>query len=384
MAIRHVASGPVLWSANLTGNGARNEAVSVNDERFLFVGTYTDLGAEGIYTCRLNLATGAVACLDVQPGIENPTFVAIDPSGEHLYAASEQVSGDGEVTAYAIDGNGGLTVLNSAHTGGAGPCHVQVDQTDSYVVVANYFGGSVCLLPIEPDGSLGTRTDFVQHHGSSVNPERQEKAHAHCVMIDRANTLVYVCDLGMDAIVVYRIDHETGRLIEQSDLAVRAEPGDGPRHFTFSPDSAHAYAVNELGSSVSVYEYEAATGALTVKQRISTLPAAWSGDSTCADIHASPDGRFVYASNRGHNSIAAFAVETGTGRLRPLGHTPTRGEIPRNFLITPDGRYLLAANQNSDTIVTFRVDVDSGGLEFTGHEAAVPAPVCLKLAPLRE
>lgn len=374
----------MLWSANLTGNGARNEAVSVNDERFLFVGTYTDLGAEGIYTCRLNVATGAVECVDVQPGIENPTFVTIDPSGEHLYAASEHVSGDGEVSAYAINRNGSLTLLNIEHTGGAGPCHVQVDQTDSYVVVANYFGGSVCLLPIQADGSLGARTDFVQHHGSSVNPERQRQAHAHCVMIDRANTLVYVCDLGLDAIVVYRIDHATGRLIEQPDLTVRAEPGDGPRHFSFHPTAAYAYAVNELGSSVSAYDYEAATGELTVKQRISALPEGWSGDSTCADIHASPDGRFVYASNRGHNSIAAFAVESGTGRLTPVGHSSTRGEIPRNFLITPEGRFLLAANQNSDTIVTFRVDADSGGLEFSGHVAAVPAPVCLQLLPHRD
>ena len=375
---------PVLWSAKLTGDGARNEDVGVNDERFLFVGTYTDLGAEGIYTCRLNVATGAVECIDVQPGIQNPTFLTVDPSGEHLYAASEQVSGDGVLKAYAIDRHGSLELLNTERTGGAGPCHVQVDRTDSYAVVANYFGGSVSLLPIRADGSLGPRTDFVQHHGSSVHPERQRQAHAHCVMIDRANALVYACDLGMDAIVVYRIDHVTGRLIERPDLAVHAEPGDGPRHFTLHPAAASAYAVNELGSSVSAYAYDAETGALTVKQRVSTLPAAWSGDNTCADIHVSPDGRFLYASNRGHNSIAAFAVESGTGRLAPLGHTPTRGEIPRNFLITPDGRFLLAANQNSGNIVTFRVDEDSGRLEFTGHESEVPAPVCLKLAPLRE
>ena len=374
----------MLWSANLTGDGVQRKGLGVNDELTLFVGTYTDLGAEGIYTCRMNAATGAVECVDVQPGIENPTFLSVDPSGEHLYAASERMSGDGVVTAYAIGRNGTLTLLNSEHTGGAGPCHVQVDQTDSYVVVANYFGGSVSLLPIRADGSLGARTDFIQHHGSSIDPQRQRQAHAHCVMIDRANALVYACDLGMDAIVVYRIDHATGRLIEQPDLTVRAEPGDGPRHFAFHPSSAHAYAVNELSSTVSAYDYDARSGALTFRQRISTLPTTWSGDNTCADIHASPDGRFVYASNRGHNSIAAFAVETGTGRLTPVGHTSTRGEIPRNFLITPDGRFLLAANQNSGTIVTFRIDEASGGLEFSGHEAAVPAPVCLKLAPGRE
>ena len=291
------------------------------------------------------------------------------------------MSGDGVVTAYAIGRNGTLTLLNSEHTGGAGPCHVQVDQTDSYVVVANYFGGSVSLLPIRADGSLGARTDFIQHHGSSIDPQRQRQAHAHCVMIDRANALVYACDLGMDAIVVYRIDHASGRLIEQPDLTVRAEPGDGPRHFAFHPSAAHAYAVNELSSTVSAYDYDGQSGALTFRQRISTLPTTWSGDNTCADIHASPDGRFVYASNRGHNSIAAFAVESGTGRLTPVGHTSTRGEIPRNFLITPDGQFLLAANQNSGNIVTFRIDESSGGLEFSGHEAAVPAPVCLKLAP---
>ena len=352
---------------------------SVNDEITLFVGTYTDLGAEGIYTCRMNAATGAIECIDVQPGVENPTFLAIDPSGEHLYAVSEQMSGDGEISAYAIDRHGSLTLLNMEHTGGAGPCHVQVDRTDSYVVVANYFGGSVCLLPIKPDGSLGARSDFVQHRGSSIDPERQRQAHAHCVMIDRANALVYACDLGIDAIVVYRIDHAAGRLVELPDLTVPAEPGDGPRHFTFHPAGRYAYLANELGSAVSVYDYDAPSGALTFQQRVSTLPATWSGENTSADIHVSPDGRFVYASNRGHDSIAAFAVEPDSGRLTSLGQTSTRGEVPRNFLITPDGRFLLAANQNSGNIVVFRVDQTSGRLEFSGQEAAVPAPVCLQL-----
>jgi len=358
--------------------------LGVEDDLTLFVGTYTDLGAEGVYTCRMNAATGAVECVDVQPGIANPTFLAVDPSGEHLYAVSEATSGDGVINAYAIERRGSLTLLNSERTGGAGPCHVQVDRTDSYAVVANYFGGSVSLLPIRANGSLGARTDFIQHHGSSIGPQRQQQAHAHCVVIDRANTLVYACDLGMDAIVVYRIDHATGRLIEQPDLTVRAEPGDGPRHFTFHPSAAHAYAVNELSSTVSAYDYDARSGALTFRQRISTLPTTWAGDNTCADIHVSRDGRFVYASNRGHHSIAVFAVESGAGRLTPLGQTPTRGETPRNFLITPDGRFLLAANQDSGTIVTFRIDEASGGLEFSGHEAGVPAPVCLKLQPRRE
>ena len=275
-------------------------------------------------------------------------------------------------------------MLNSQPTGGAGPCHLQVDRTDSYIVVANYFGGSVCILPIQPDGSLGERSDFIQHEGASIHPERQRQAHAHCVNIGRSNTLVHVCDLGIDAIVVYRIDHETGRLVALPDLTVRAEPGDGPRHFDVHPSYAHAYAVNELGSTVAVYDYDARSGALTVKQRISTLPSEWNGESTCADIHVSPDGRFVYASNRGHDSIAVFAVEAGTGRLTSLGQTSTRGETPRNFLITPDGRFLLAANQNSGNIVVFQIDKASGQLEFSGREAAVPAPVCLKLLAPRQ
>ena len=356
----------------------------MNDQLTMFVGTYTDLGAEGIYTCRLDSATGAIECLDVQPGVENPTFLAIDPSGEHLYAVSEHQFGDGLITAYAIGPHGSLELLNSQPTGGAGPCHLQVDRTDSYVVVANYFGGSVCILPIQPDGSLGERSDFIQHEGASIHPERQRQAHAHCVNIDRSNTLVHVCDLGIDAIVVYRIDHETGRLVALPDLTVRAEPGDGPRHFAVHPSHAHAYAVNELGSTVAVYDYDAPSGALTVKQRISTLPSEWNGETTCADIHVSPDGRFVYASNRGHDSIAVFAVEAGTGRLTSLGQTSTRGETPRNFLITPDGRFLLAANQNSGNIVVFQIDKASGQLEFSGREAAVPAPVCLKLLAPRQ
>jgi len=353
------------------------------EKRTLFVGTYTRLGSLGIYTCRMDAETGAVEQVAVTGGIEEPSFLAVDPGGDHLYAVAETADnqGEGAVHAYAINGDGSLTFLNRQSTGGAGPCHLAVDATDSYVIVANYFGGSVCMLPAGPDGWLGERCDFIQHEGSSVNVERQGEAHAHSVTIDPTNSRVYVCDLGMDQIVVYGIDHEDRRLELDEALTVRAEPGHGPRHFDFHPSGKYCYALNEIGSTVAVYDRDGRSGRLSGKQLISTLPDGWEGFNSTADIHVSPDGRFLYASNRGHDSIAVFAIDPGTGELTLIGHEPTRGNNPRNFAISPDGKFLLAENQDSGNIVAFAVDAGTGQLEFTGNQIEIPAPVCIKFLP---
>jgi 6-phosphogluconolactonase len=328
----------------------------------------------------MDAETGKVEQLAVMGGIEDPSFLTIDPPGNHLYAVTETANSEGEgvVYAYSINGDGSLSLLNQRFTGGADPCHLAVDATDSYVIVANYIGGSVCMLPISPDGRLGEKCDFIQHEGSSVNVERQREAHAHSVTIDHTNSWAYVCDLGMDRILVYRINHEDQRLEAEVALTVQAESGQGPRHFDIHPSGQYCYVINELGSTVSVYDHDHRSGQMTSKQLISTLPDGWKGLKSTADIHVSPDGRFLYGSNRGHHSIAMFAIDPGSGELTLIGCEPTRGKTPRNFAIAPGGRFILAANQDSGDIVTFAVDEESGRLEFTGNQLAIPAPVCIK------
>ncbi len=349
----------------------------------LFVGAYTNQGAEGIYTCRMDVDSGRLDQVAVVGDIENPSFLAVDPAGQHLYAVCETlgIGDDGWVSAYSINSDGSLTFLNRESTGGPGPCHLQVDSTDSYVIVANYHGGSVCMLPVETDGSLGPRSDFVQHEGSSIDPERQHGPYAHSVTIDSSNSRAYVCDLGIDRILVYQIDHERGRLVEDRDLRASSKPGSGPRHFAFHPSDNYCYAINELGSTVAAYEYDNGTGRISEMQLVSTLPEGWSGTQSTADIHVSQDGRFVYGSNRGHDSIAIFSVDPETGRLEPEGHEHTLGKTPRNFALSPDGRFLLAENQDSANIVTFAIDGDSGRLEYTGNQIGIPAPVCIQFRP---
>ena len=364
-------------------------------ELLLFVGTYTRLdkrflsgafedvpdqtNSKGIYTCQLNTTTGSIRTLGVTPQIENPTFLTTDSRSEHVYAVSESQTHNASVTAYSITRTGSLNELNVQSTGGPGACHISLDHTGQYAVIANYHGGSVCSLPVRKDGSLGERSAFIQHTGSSVTSHRQEHAHAHSAIFDKSNERVYVCDLGMDAIVVYCIDLSTGMLRELPGLRVRTSPGDGPRHITFHPSQPFAYVVNELGSTVCVYTHTPKSGKLIATQRASTLPSNWHGTNFSADIHVSPDGRFLYASNRGHDSIAIFSIDLTNGELESRGQTSTRGEWPRNFAVTDDGKFLLVANQNSNNIVVFGVDEESGQLKFSGHELEVPAPVCLKL-----
>lgn len=355
----------------------------------VLVGTYTHLegcegvldqtSSKGIYTCQLETRTGSLSTVGVTPRIENPTFLTTDNRCQYVYAISESQSHDSLVTAYLVTTTGSLAELNVQSTGGPGACHISLDQTGQHAVVSNYHGGSICSLPIRRDGSLGERSTFIQHAGASVNLARQERAHAHSAIFDKSNERVYVCDLGMDAIVVYCIDLSTGLLRDMPELRVRTSPGDGPRHITFHPSQPFAYVVNELASTVGVYRHTPESGKLTAVQCVSTLPTNWHGMNFSADIHVSPDGRFVYASNRGHDSIAIFAVDGASGELESCGQTSTRGKWPRNFAITDDGTLLLAANQNSNNIVVFCVDEKSGQIQFSGHQLEVPAPVCLKL-----
>jgi 6-phosphogluconolactonase len=347
------------------------------NDQFAFIGTYTRLGSEGVYTLRLNGETGELKQVSVATGLENPSFVALDSTGDHLYAVSETsaFNGSGGITAFNVNkSTGELSQINQQSTGGPGPCHLMVDATDSIVIVTNYSGGSVSVHPIADDGSVGELSDFVQHEGSSVNQRRQQEAHAHSVNIDASNSRAYICDLGMDKVLTYDIDVTNGKLSLATEVDEVA--GEGPRHFTFHPSGDYVYVNNELGNTVTVYDL-GGDGELSPKQTESTLPAGWEGESHTADIHTSPDGKFLYCSNRGHDSLAIFSIDDSDGRITHIGNESTQGNTPRNFAITPDGKFLLAENQDSDSIVTFKREND-GTLTPTGSVLNVPAPVCLQ------
>ena len=348
------------------------------------VGTYTRTTSDGIYICEFDGETGDLDPVSSSSGAESPSFLAQHPNGKTLYAASEAEEFEGKrqgaLYAYAIDADTGrLSPINTVGSGGPGPCHVSVDATGRYLLAANYHGGSVCVAPINDDGSLETLSCFIQHEGSSVNPDRQEQAHAHSINLDAQNRFAYVPDLGQDKVVIYRLDLERGELVTNEPASVGAEPGAGPRHFDFNPGNSRAYVINELGCTITGYDYDSDTGALTPFQTVGTLPSAGFGRrNTTADIHVHPSGRFVYGSNRGHDSIVIFSVDEDTGRLTAVGHESTQGWTPRNFAIDPSGEFLLAANQDSDTIVSFRIDGESGLLEPTGSITEIPMPVCLR------
>ncbi|MFN4293577.1 MAG: lactonase family protein [Thermoflexales bacterium] len=348
---------------------------------FAFVGTYTDGRREGIFTFRFDAECGTAQPLGATEGVSNPSFLAIHPSRRFLYAVSEV--GDfggkpaGAVSAFAIEAQtGALRLLNQQSSIGAGPCHLTVDATGRHVLVANYGSGSVAVLPIAADGALGEASDFAQHHGTGVNPQRQEGPHAHSVILDPANRFAFVADLGLDRVMIYRFDAERGKLAPNEPAFAPVKPGAGPRHFTFHPSGRFAYVINELDNTVTAFAYDAERGALRELQTIATLPEGYAQTSYCADVHIAPSGRFLYGSNRGHDSIAIFAI-ADDGRLSPRGQTPTNGRWPRNFALDPTGRFMWVANQQSDAITLFAVDEATGQLSARDR-LHVPKPVCVK------
>jgi 6-phosphogluconolactonase len=270
--------------------------------------------------------------------------------------------------------------MSSRPSKGGAPCYVSITPDNKHVLVANYSGGNVAVLPILSDGSLGEPSDVAQHTGSSVNEQRQKGPHAHCIVPSPDGRFAFAADLGLDRVMIYRLDSEKGTLEPGEQPSVAVKPGAGPRHFTFHPDGKRAYVINELDSTVVAYTYDAAIGALTETQTVSTLPEDFTGDNYPADIHVSPAGRFVYGSNRGHNSIVVFAIDEYSGALSLVQHQPTGGEWPRNFAIDPSGRFLLVANQNTDNVVVFSIDPETGMLEPADRDLEIPAPVCLRFA----
>jgi 6-phosphogluconolactonase len=351
----------------------------------VYVGTYTGPKSKGIYQMRLDLAQGSLGTAEVAGETPNPSFLAVHPSRRFLYATNE-VWGPpaaASVTALAIaPDTGRLTFLNKQSSGGAGPCHISIDKEGRCALVANYGGGSVCSLPIDGAGRLGEPTAIVQHKGSGPNPKRQEGPHAHSIYPDPPGRFALAADLGLDKVLVYRLDAARGSLLPNDPPGASVAPGAGPRHLAFHPGGRFAYVISEMASTVTAFGYDGERGTLKPLQTVSTLPADYRGESTTAEIEVHPSGRFLYGSNRGHDSIAIFAIEPQTGLLKPLGHQPTQGKTPRNFAIEPTGAWLLAANQGSDSVVVFRIDPATGGLSPSGAAAGVPSPVCVVFVPM--
>jgi 6-phosphogluconolactonase len=352
-------------------------------ELLVYVGTYTTGKSEGIYLYRFDLSSGQLKHVATTRRVVNPSFLTLAPSRRYLYAVNEvqEFAGkkSGAISAFAIDQRTGeLRLLNQQPSLGADPCYVDVDAGGRFVLIANYTGGNVTVFPVQSDGSLGESTDMKQGRGSSVNRERQEGPHAHCIVLDPTNRFAYSCDLGTDKIMIFRFDARNGKLLPGETPWVQVKPGTGPRHLAFHPSGKYVFVLNELHSTVTVFTRDPEKGSLKELQTLTTLPQDFTGTNTSADIHVSLDGRFVYCSNRGHDSIAIFAIDPRNGTLMSVGHESTRGMTPRNFAIDPTGAFLLVANQKSDNIVVFRLDQKTGQLSSTGQTAEVPSPVCLK------
>jgi 6-phosphogluconolactonase len=354
------------------------------DGELLYVGTYTeDARRDGIYLVRMDRRSGKLQRVGSVDAGENPSFLVIHPNGRTLYAVNEveKYNGraSGAVSAFAIASNTGALIRRDEQPSeGGAPCFVSVDRGGRVVLVANYVGGSVALLPIQADGSLASATHVVQHTGSGPNAERQGAPHAHCIVADPSNRFALSADLGVDRVFVYRLDLEGKSLrhVEGGDAVMR--PGAGPRHIAFHPTLPLVFVANELDSTVATLRFDAERGALSPLDIRSTIPAGWTGTNYPADIHIAPSGRTLYVSNRGHNSLAVFSVAESTGALALEQVVSTDGDWPRNFTLDPTGRWLLVANQRSDSVVVFGRDQESGRLTPTRERIALPRPVCLR------
>jgi len=370
----------VLFMAVLAGSA---------DECLVFLGTYTGPKSKGIYVSRLDRARGELSAPELAAETKSPSFLAIHPDGKHLYAVGEtdefQGKKGGSISAFAIDRKTGkLMPVNAQTSGGAGPCYLSVDRSGKFVLAANYGGGSVTAVKINEDGSLGDVAAFIQHTGSSVNPQRQNEPHAHSINIDNNNRFAVAADLGLDKLLVYRLDKKAGNLTPNDPPFTAVKAGAGPRHFAFHPKDDRAYVINEIQCTVTAFDYDASKGILKETQTISTLPPGEQvqrGYST-AEVQVHPSGKFVYGSNRGHDSIAVFAIGRD-GQLGYVENEPTQGKTPRNFGIDPSGKYLLAANQGSDSVVVFKIDEKTGALTATSNRIEAPSPVCVKFLEVK-
>jgi 6-phosphogluconolactonase len=353
----------------------------------IYIGTYGQGPSDGVFVADLDVATGTLSEPRLAGRAVNASFVALHPDHRHLYAVAEVSSLGGRrtggVMAFTIAPETGLLhPINEQASAGAGPCHLVVDRAGKNVLVANYEGGSVAVLPIDEHGGLKRASSIQLHHGKGVNRERQETAHAHSVNLDAANRFAFVADLGVDKVFVYRFDGSAGKLTANQPPAVKVAPGAGPRHLAFHPTGRFVYVIDELDATITAFWYEPESGALSRIQVVPTLPKDFHGENTASEVAVHPSGKYVYGANRGHDSLAVFSVDPVSGKLTPEGHESTQGKTPRNFAIDPTGTFLLAANQDSDSVVVFRIDATTGRPRPTGQKVRVHQPVCIRYLAL--
>ena len=353
---------------------------------WVYIGTSTNGKSRGIYRFQFDPESGTAEAPVLAAETARPTFLAFHPTLHFLYAVNAVADFQGEkmgaVSSFALDrATGELTFLNQQPSGGAGPCHLSLDAGGKNVLVANYVGGSVAVLPIEADGRLVSPSSVIQHSGSSADPNRQEGPHAHSIILDQANRYAFAADLGLDQVLAYRFDAAEGLLTPHEPLSASMAAGAGPRHLAFHPSERFLYVINELNSTVTAFRYDAASGVLDELQTVPTLPTGFSEENYPSEALVHPSGKVLYGSNRGHDSIAIFQIgEDGT--LTPAGHQPSGGKWPRNFALDPSGTWMIVGNQDSDNVLFFRVDGESGALTPAGQTLEAPIPICFRMVPV--
>jgi 6-phosphogluconolactonase len=386
---RFFASLVIILAPLLLSVARTSGANSRSSQYFAFIGTYTaKTESKGIYSFHFDSITGRLSSMVVAATTQDPSFLAVANNKKYLYAVNELSDFDGKksgaVTSYSLDPKSGkLIELNKVSSGGADPCYVSFDQTGKYLLVANYTSGSGSTFPVAPDGRIGPASAFVQHTGFGPNKERQEGPHAHYIASSSDNRFVFVVDLGLDEVVVYRFNPANGSLTPNDPPFAKLAPGAGPRHLAFHPNGKFAYVLSEVNSTVTAFAYDSKNASFSTLQRLSTIPKDFTAHNDTAEIVVHPSGKFLYASNRGRDSIAEFTIDPSRGTLTLAGDFATQGKTPRNFALDPTGKFLLAANQESNNIVVFRINQSTGTLTSTGQVAQVPAPVDIVFVPAK-
>jgi 6-phosphogluconolactonase len=365
-----------------------SHAATSQGKYLVYVGTYTQRGSQGIYAFSYDAASGSLTPLGLAAESSNPSFLAVHPNHKFLYAVNENTSYQGQksgaISAYSIDPvSGKLTLLNEVASRGADPCHISLDHTGKFVLVANYTGGNLAVFPVGGDGKLGQASEFIQHNGTGPNKERQEAPHAHWIDLSHDNHFVLNADLGLDQVFIYHFDAAKGTLKDNNPPSAKVAPGAGPRHVAFSPNGKFVYVINELNSTLTTFSFDPKKGTATELQAVSTLPKDFNGQNDTAEVKVHPSGKFVYGSNRGHNSIAVFAVDAKKGTLTLVESASTTGKTPRNFEIDPTGTRLFVANQESDNVIVFAIDPNTGKLTPTGTEVKVAVPASIQFVPVK-
>jgi 6-phosphogluconolactonase len=381
-AYREISKMIVLLHSLLIFSFFINQHANAGDVPVI-IGTQASGSNKGFSVAQFDTSTGKLSAAKLLVEASAPAFFVIHPDNKHLYTCNSinnfQGQSSGAISAYSLNpATVKLILLNQVPSGGAGPCYISLDNSGHYVFVANYSAGNISVFAINSDGSIGNRTAFVQHTGKSIYPERQASAHAHFIKVDASNRFVFVADLGTDKVFIYKFDQKTGALSASSPAFIQLTPGSGPRHIAFHPGGRFIYVINELSCTITAFAWDSKKGTASELQTIATLPSDFKGENTCAEIKIHPNGKFLYGSNRGHNSIAAFAIDAVTGKLTFIEHVSTQGQKPRNFSFDPSHHWMIVTNIDSNNAVVFRVNETTGRLTQTGEPVTVPDPYCIQ------